>query len=173
MDGFIRLCAAAPELKVADCRYNRAQIEQLLTNASGRNAAVVVFPELSLTGSTCGDLFSTTVLLREAEVELAQLLKNTADLPVLGVVGVPVARGSAVYDCAAVFFMGKLLALCAKHELPDNGRIFSPAPAGVRSVTYAGQTVPLGTDFVFDCENIPGLSLAVASLDASSISFCL
>ena len=94
MDGFIRLCAAAPELKVADCRYNRAQIEQLLTNASGRNAAVVVFPELSLTGSTCGDLFSTTVLLREAEVELAQLLKNTADLPVLGVVE-PGARAAA------------------------------------------------------------------------------
>ncbi len=165
MDGFIRLCAATPELKVADCRHNRAQIEQLLTNASGRNAAAVVFPELCITGYTCGDLFATRTLLQEAEQELALLLKNTADLPVLGVVGVPVACGSALYNCAAVFFMGKLLALCAKNNLPNYAesaelRYFTPAPA-CRTVHFAGQDVPLGKDFVFDCENVPGLSLGV------------
>ncbi len=168
MDGFIRLCAATPELKVADCRHNRAQIEQLLTNASGRNAAAVVFPELCMTGSTCGGLFGTHTLLREAENELALLLKNTAALPVLGVVGVPVACGSAVYNCSAVFFMGKLLALCAKEELPAEAlRNFSSAPAETRMVTYAEQAVPLGNKFIFDCDNIPGLSLAVASADGT------
>ena len=87
-DGFVRICAATPELKVADCRHNRIHIEQLLEDASGRNAAAVVFPELCMTGYTCGDLFETQTLLCQAEEELARLLADTAELPVVGVVGV-------------------------------------------------------------------------------------
>ena len=165
-DGFVRICAATPELKVADCRHNRIHIEQLLEDASGRNAAAVVFPELCMTGYTCGDLFETQTLLCQAEEELARLLADTAELPVVGVVGVPVPWGGALYNCAAVFFMGRLLGLCAKSFVPNYSefyelRHFTPAPEQCCTVTFAGQTVPMGHRMVFDCTDMAGFSLGV------------
>ena len=162
-DGFFRLYAATPSIKVADCRHNRLQIEQLICDASGHRAAAVVFPELCLTGYTCGDLFQNRTLLIEAEQELAVLIENTKDCPVLCFVGVPVPCGGALYNCAAVFFMGKLLGLVPKSEIPNYSefyelRHFTPGKGVNRTLTFAGQQTTLSANLIFDCETVPGLS---------------
>lgn len=162
-DGFFRLYAATPSIKVADCRHNQLQIEQLICDASGHRAAAVVFPELCLTGYTCGDLFQNRTLLAEAEQELAVLIENTKDCPVLCFVGVPVPCGGALYNCAAVFFMGKLLGLVPKSEIPNYSefyelRHFTPGKGVNRTLTFAGQQTTLSANLIFDCETVPGLS---------------
>ena len=107
-DGFVRICAATPELKVADCRHNRIHIEQLLEDASGRNAAAVVFPELCMTGYTCGDLFETQTLLCQAEEELARLLqRNHPPRKILTACYEPMTGSHVGPGALALFFYGK------------------------------------------------------------------
>ena len=131
---FIRLCAATPEIRVADCAGNAARIAALIRKAAGDGAAVVVLPELCVTGYTCGDLFSQRTLLEGAEAALGRICVETRDCPVLAFVGLPVERQGRLYNCAAAICGGELLALIPKRELPGYGefyepRNFAPAPA--------------------------------------------
>ena len=162
-DGFLRTAAATPAIRVADCRYNREKIGELAMQAAEKGVQVLVFPELCLTGYTCGDLFREEILLRGAERELQVLLQQTKDLPLLMMVGIPVAVGADRYNCAAVLCGGKLLGLVPKQFLPNysefyEARHFAPGPA-YREISFCGQTVPLGTDLLFACANIPELVL--------------
>ena len=103
-DGFLRVAAATPEIRVADCSYNAEQIRQEIEKAPA-DTALLVFPELCLTGYTCGDLFLQPTLLQAAEQALADLLGRTADCDTLLLIGLPVAAGAFLYNCAAVNFM--------------------------------------------------------------------
>ena len=102
-DGFFRAAAATPAIRVADCQHNAEAVAELMEEAAARGVQAVVFPELCLTGYTCGDLFLQKPLLDAAERELAALIERTAGLPVLAAVGVPVPVNGALYNCAAVF----------------------------------------------------------------------
>ncbi|MBQ2668709.1 MAG: NAD(+) synthase [Clostridia bacterium] len=133
IEGYIRIAAAAPRVKVADCPHNTAEMEKMIREASENGAAVIVFPELSVTGYTCGDLFRERKLIQSAQDCLLALIENTKDLDILCAVGLPVAAGGALYNCAAVFCRGELLALPAKQHIPnynetDEARWFTPAP---------------------------------------------
>ena len=131
-DGFVRIAAATPPVRVADCPYNTEEMYRMIAEAAENGAAVIVFPELSVTGYTCGDLFKDRKLMESAEASLWALIERTKDLNILCAVGIPVPSGGELYNCAAVFCRGKLLALPAKQNIPNysefyEARHFSPA----------------------------------------------
>ena len=133
IDGYVRIAAASPRVKVADCLSNTAEMQKMIFEAAKNGAAMIVFPELSVTGYTCGDLFREKKLLESAKTCLLELIENTKNLNILCAVGLPVADGGMLYNCAAVFCRGELLALPAKQHIPNynetsEARYFAPAP---------------------------------------------
>src|SRR5262249_51828361 len=131
--GFLRVAAATPTLRVADCGYNADRILSLMRRAQAESVAVVVFPELSLTGYTCADLFQQSALQRGALAALAHLTDASRSLPsILAVVGLPVAVDDQLFNCAALIQRGRLLGLVPKSFIPNykefyEGRWFAAA----------------------------------------------
>ena len=162
-DGYLRIAAATPKIRVGDVAGNAAAILECVDAAVRAGARVLALPELCLTGYTCGDLFHDRALLRAAESALAGLLEDTADTPLLFTVGLPVAHRENVYNCVAACCAGRLLGLTVKRHLPNYGefyeqRWFAPAPMnGAGFIPFAGQDpVPLMGGIVYTCSD-PGL----------------
>jgi len=156
--GFVKVAAAAPNVKVGDCAFNVSQTQELLSVAAKAGAQAVVFPELGLTGCTCADLFGQSLLLDEAEKALVTLLKNTAKCACLCAVGVPLRLENALYNCAVIFQKGKILGVVPKTFLSDGAmeesRYFASAlTAPCDEIYVAGQWVPFGTDLLFACQD--------------------
>ncbi|MBQ2650311.1 MAG: NAD(+) synthase, partial [Clostridia bacterium] len=152
--GFTKVAAAIPTVTVADCAANTAEILDLMTKAHHKGAALVVFPELTITGYTCGDLFLQEHLLDRAEEALAEILEASKTLSPAYVVGLPLRRDGSLYNVAAVLHQGKLLGLVPKSFIPNYGefyemRHYTPAPQGNSCMTLLGQTVPFGTNLLF------------------------
>ena len=146
--GFLKACTVSPALRVADCAFNTQQTIAAMQRAAADGVQLAVFPELGLTGYTCGDLFFQQPLQRAAARGLAAVLEASAGLDLVALVGLPVTVDGKLYNCAAVVCHGKLLGLVPKTYLPNYGefyerRQFNPAPAGVRTLHFAGQEVPL------------------------------
>lgn len=123
-NGFIKVAAAIPSVKVADCSYNVQQIESLVAMAEGKGVEVIVFPELCITGYTCQDLFKQTLLLEQAETSVLMLLDFTRKLDIISIVGVPVVVGDLLLNCAAVIQKGDLLGLVPKTYLPNYSEFY-------------------------------------------------
>lgn len=123
-NGFIKVAAAIPSVKVADCSYNVQQIESLIAMAEGKGVEVIVFPELCITGYTCQDLFKQTLLLEQAETSILMLLDFTRKLDIISIVGVPVVVGDLLLNCAAVIQKGDLLGLVPKTYLPNYSEFY-------------------------------------------------
>lgn len=117
--GYIKVAAAVPSVKVADCAYNTQQIESLIAQAEGRGVEIIVFPELSITGYTCQDLFRQSLLIDQAEASVLKLLDFTRQLDIISIVGLPVVMGDVLLNCAAVIQKGTLLGLVPKTFLPN------------------------------------------------------
>ena len=137
-DGFIKVAAASPKLRVADCDYNLGEILKAVRRAADLGAQVLVLPELCLTGYTCGDLFFQDALLDGARRALEELARETRGLDLLIVAGLPWRENGKLYNCAAVLCRGEVLGLVPKVNLPNYGefyerRHFTPAFEGVRS----------------------------------------
>ena len=122
--GMIKVAAAIPGVKVADVDFNVQQMENLIAQAEGKGAEIIVFPELSLTGYNCQDLFRQQLLLDKSEEALLTLLDFTRKLDIIAVVGMPVRVGSLLYNCAVVIQHGSLLGLVAKTFLPNYGEFY-------------------------------------------------
>lgn len=164
-DGFLRVAAATPPIRVADTVYNTAQIKAQL-DALPVHTAVAVFPELCVTGYTCSDLFLQPALLRAAEAAVRELLDVTLGMDTVVIVGVPVSYQAELYNCAAVLHKGRLLGLVPKANLPSysefyEGRQFTPAPPQTVSTVYAGQDTRLGRNLLFRCRSLPDFCLGV------------
>ncbi len=166
--GFVRVAAAVPKLRVADCDYNAGRILGLLAQAQAEGVAVVVFPELALTGYTCADLFQQVTLQRAAVAALRRLLDaECGGFDGLAVVGLPLAVEDQLFNCAAVLQRGRLLGVLPKTFLPNykefyEGRWFSHAVNANRKETVvAGQPTPFGTDLLFATDDAPGLIVGV------------
>ena len=165
-DGFLRIAAATPHIRVADCVSNKAAISALLRAANEQGVSAIVFPELCLTGYTCGDLFHDTTLLQAAERALQELIEESASYHLLAVVGLPAAFGASLYNVAAVFCRGKLLGLTAKSHIPNysefyEARHFSPAPDTPIPVTFCGQETLLGRERIYSCADAPEFTVGV------------
>ncbi len=166
--GFLRVAAASPLLRVADCGYNVEQILLLLRRAEAEAVSCVVFPELCLTGYTCADLFQHGVLQRGALDALEQVTEATASLYAgVAVVGLPLAVDDQVFNCAAVLHRGRILGIVPKSFIPNYKEFYesrwfaAAATARSRDVTVRGQRVPFGTDRLFTATDIEGLTLGV------------
>lgn len=158
--GFIKVASAAPELRLADPMYNAAKIAETAKTAAAAGAKLLITPELSLTGYTCGDLFFQRSLLDAAESALSSLLKETKDLETLIAVGMPVRQLGKLYNCAVMLYKGDILGVVPKVNLPNYTefrelRWFSPAPEEDSMLTICGQTVMFGASMLFRCEEMP------------------
>ena len=170
-DGFIKVAAGTPKIRVADCRYNAEQIFTLMRQADKQGVKVLCLPELCLTGYTCGDLFLQPTLLKGAEEGLQTILEATKNLNMVAAVGLPVGDkwNNKVYNCAAVIQSGQILGLVAKTYLPNYGefyeqRWFTPSggPGGVdHNVTLYGQEVNISCSGLFACTGKEELVIGV------------
>ena len=185
--GFVRVAAAVPQVKVADCRYNASQAEEMIFEADENNVQAIVFPELNITGYSCGDLFGQALLLEQAEIALMQLMNNTRQLDIISILGMPVLVGGILYNTAVVIQKGKILGVVPKTYLPNYSefyekRWFAPATTldGERKIRLCGQSVSMGANLLFDasdfcfgielCEDVwapvpPSSTLALAGAD--------
>ena len=145
--GLIKVAAAIPGVRVADVEYNVLQIENLTAQAEGKGVELIVFPELSLTGYTCQDLFRQQLLLDKAEEGLMMLLDFTRKLDIIVVVGMPVRVNSLLYNCAVVVQHGTILGVVPKTYLPNYNEFYekrwfaSAADLGAETVYLAGNPV--------------------------------
>ena len=131
--GFIKTEAVSPDLRVADCRYNTEKIIEALLAAAARGSQLAVFPELAVTGYTCGDLFLQSALQKAAEESLLEIAGASIGLNLVAVVGVPLSVEGKLYNCSAVLCEGEILGIVPKTHLPVHGefyekRWFTPAP---------------------------------------------
>lgn len=122
--GFIKVASAVPSVKVADCKYNVEQIEQQIILAEGQGVEIIVFPELSLTGYTCQDLFRQNLLLETTESAKLMLLDFTRQLNIISIVGLPIAVGDLLLNCAAIIQKGQILGIVAKEYLPNYNEFY-------------------------------------------------
>lgn len=149
--GFLRLAAVAPEVSVGNVGFNISKIKESLVRLDRLDVEIAVFPELSLTGYTCADLFHQQPLLTAAENGIEELVEFSRELRIDFAVGVPVSAGSAVYNCAAFIGGGSLKALVAKSFLPNYNefyerRWFSTLPVDVAvPMRFAGVDITMGS----------------------------
>ena len=148
--GFVRVATAVPDVKTADPYYNATQIISLIKKAAGDNADMVVFPELSLTAASCGDLFKRRYLLQCAESALSQILSETVSETTLAVLGLPLLAGGRVYNVAAVFQNGRILGIVPKSSITGaQKRWFCSGEDVEIPLTLCGQSAVLSDKCVF------------------------
>ena len=123
-DGFIKIAAATPDLHVADCEYNAAEIVKQAKQAAAKGAKLITFPELCLTGYTCGDLFLQETLLEGAMNALETVCRETAELAAVIVVGLPLRIKGKLYNVAAVVNAGDVLAFVPKTYIPNYSEFY-------------------------------------------------
>ena len=167
-DGFVKVAAGTPKIRVADCRYNAEQIFTLMREADKQGVKVLALPELCLTGYTCGDLFLQSTLLKGAEEGLRTILEATKNLDMVTAVGLPVWNkwDNKLYNCAAVIQSGEILGLVPKTYLPNYGEFYEgrwfASGAGVQaSLILCGQEVGLSDGDLFACKDLPNLVIGV------------
>ena len=124
VDSFIRVGAATPEVKVADTAFNASKIIEAAKQAAEHDCGILVFPELSITGYTCGDLFLQTALLESARRALFKIANKTADLDMVIIAGLPVMYGGKLYNCAAVLYQGDIIGLVPKQNIPNYSEFY-------------------------------------------------
>lgn len=165
--GYIKAAALSPKIRVADPKYNGEIIVQQVKEAAAQGAAVMVFPELCMTGYSCGDLFLQDLLLREAKNQLFAVAEQTAQIQAVIFVGLPLEYMGKLYNTAAVLHQGKVLGIVPKTFLPNyaefyEARHFTKGMKQTVPVTLReGVTVPMGTDQLFICDTMPELRIAV------------
>ena len=167
--GFVRVAAAVPSMRVADCRYNAEQIREQIDEAIAEGVEVICFPELSITGYTCADLFFTQALQQSAMRELEALCDYTRGKAIIVLVGAPLQVDNDLFNCAFVMTDGEVMGVVPKVNLPNTGefyekrwftsgraaREFTPggvAPRIPKIEIWSGE-VPFGTDLLFCTHN--------------------
>ena len=168
--GFVKVAAATPNVKVADVEYNKQEICKAIDEATASGAKVVVFPELCVTGYTCGDLFAQDALLKKAEEALQEIVAYTENKDALIIVGLPYAVRGKLYNVAAVMNRGELLGLVTKSYLPNNAeayelRQFCPGPKKAEWIGLSAcakwseldEEVLFGPQILFACKEMSNL----------------
>jgi NAD+ synthase (glutamine-hydrolysing) len=164
---FVKVGAAVPLLKVADCTYNVDRILEIITEAKEKDVNVLAFPELCITGYTCGDLFHQEKLLKQAEEELYRLVQSTSYSNILIMVGLPLKIGNQKFNCAVIIKNGEILGVVPKTHLPNYNEFYekrwfsSGENCTKKMVTLCYQDVPFGTDLIFKARDHEDLAVAV------------
>jgi len=154
--GFVRIAAAIPAVKVGDCNFNMTSIRLLMQQAASMKVNVVVFPELSLTSYTCADLFFQEKLLKNAQISLQDLLLETYDIDIIAIIGMPWRIKDQLFNVAVVIETGRIIGIVPKSHLPNHKefyekRWFQPAKANRTKTTFFNESeIPFGTDLLFE-----------------------
>ena len=164
-DGFIRVAAATPKIKVADPVYNRQEICRIIEEAGKKGVELLVFPELCLSGYTCNDLFLQEVLLEQVKEELKTVVSFTRNKHMLVFVGLPWEHEGKLYNVAAAICNGGLLGLVTKTNLPNYSefyelRHFTPGMEAPVMTDWQDTQVSMGTNLLFTCKEYPKLTVA-------------
>ncbi len=169
-DGFVKVAAGTPKIRVADCDYNAGQIIALMKDAAARGVKILALPELCVTGYTCGDLFLQPALLDGAERVLGRILEETKELNLFAAVGLPIRYRNKLYNCSAVIQNGNILGLIPKTHIPNYGEFYearwftSGDDMGATDycIPFAGQeSVEFSAGMVFRCVDLPELVVGV------------
>lgn len=172
-DGFVKIACATPSVRVADCEYNAEQIIAMAREAAENGAKLIAFPELSITGYTCGDLFFQKTLLDGAMNALIRIADETADLGIIVIVGLPFESKGKLYNCAAVCNQGKVKGFVPKQSIPDHdgsceSRYFASGSDETEMVwEYDERMLDEGlfssfsSEVVFTCQDMPEFSFGV------------
>ncbi len=158
--GYVKVAAAIPRVRVADCKFNAGQIERQIVAAEEKGIRIMTFPELSITGYTCSDLFAQQLLIEEAETWMAQIADNTRRLDIISIVGMPVALNGSLLNAAVVIQKGKVLGVVPKTYLPNYKEFYekrwftSACEIKDNSVRLCGQAVPLGKNLLFETPDV-------------------
>ena len=167
-DGFIKCACAVSHVSVADIDSNVKEMKALMKEAAKKGAGIVVFPELSITGYSCGDLFGQTSLLKKAIEGLRELAKESEKYDGIFFAGLPFAVGNHLYNCAAAFSKGEILGLVPKSYIPDyhefyEGRQFFPGRnrETIDVMISPEEICPFGTNLIFSSAAMEGLKIGV------------
>ena len=160
--GFVKVAAVTPDIRVADVEFNKEQICRKMDEAAASGAKIIVFPELCVTGYTCSDLFTQDVLLDHAREVLTEIAAHTRDMDALVFVGAPLAVDGELYNVAAAMNHGKILGLTTKTFLPNYGefyemRQFREGPEKAREIEFDGEMVPFGPKILFAAKKMEHL----------------
>lgn len=156
-DGFIKVAAASPMIKVADAKFNAQAIIACMNRADDLGVKLLVLPELCLTGCTCGDLFGHRVILEGAKKALSEIIEASRNSDMLTFVGLPVAVGSKVFSCAAAVSGGELLGLIPGE---NRHRCFDTPFEETMEISLCGFEVPFGCEVCFDCGGLENLCVS-------------
>ena len=161
-DGFVKVAAATPKIKVADTQYNAEAIINEVKEACSNGAKIVVLPELCITGYSCSDLFLQDKLLASAREQLGVIADRTAECDALLFIGMPLEKDHKLFNVAAVVQHGHVLAFIPKTYLPNYGefyeaRHFASGEGQDGYCRYQGEEIPFGTDILFECDTVEGL----------------
>ena len=165
-DGFVKIAAGTPNIRVADCMYNAEQIVALMREAAGQGVKVLALPELCITAYTCADLFLQPVLLQGAERALEYILNETSELDLITAVGMPIRYRSKLYNCAVMLSHGEILGVVPKSNIPNysefyEARWFVSGQDVDAEITLCDQTVTLSAYQLFRCQELPELCIGV------------
>ncbi|SFD41504.1 NAD(+) synthase [Ruminococcus albus] len=166
-DGYIIIACATPSLKVADCPYNADRMIELIDEAHNKGVKIVCFPELSITGYTCADLFLQDTLLESAKRELLRIIKATEGKDIVSIVGVPLEVSGKLYNCAVIINKGKAIGAVAKKNIPNYSEFYE-----VRHFTAAADDlcadISLGESYsvhlentIFACKEMPDITFGI------------
>lgn len=158
-DGFVRVAAASVDVKVADPIWNKQKIMEAVWHAVDRKVKLLVLPELVLSAYTCNDLFWQSPLLVECKKQLEEILRETEQLDMVLVIGMPLVVDHNLFNCAVFIQKGKILGVVPKHYLPNysefyEARHFTPGKREVKMIRLLGQEVPFGMNLLFACEEM-------------------
>ena len=164
-NGFVKVAAATPDIRVADVEFNTQNIINAMEEAQKNGAKILVFPELCVTGYTCSDLFDHSVLLKASRKALLEIAENTNDKDMLVFVGAPLEVNGKLYNVAASMNQGEIIGFTTKTFLPNYGefyemRQFTPGPQTVREITFEGKKIPFGPQILFQAEGMEELVVA-------------
>lgn len=161
----MKAAAATPDIRVADAAYNTEQICRQIDEAEKQGAKVIVFPELCITGYTCGDLFTQELLLERAREALHVIAAHTEGKTGIVFAGAPLAVDGELYNVAAAFSGGKILGFTTKTFLPNYGefyemRQFRPGPERAREILFDGEMIPFGPQLLFTAKEMDSLIIS-------------
>lgn len=179
-DGYVRVGCATPKVKVADCSYNADRIVEMALKASNKDISILVFPELSITGYTCQDMFLHKTLIDSAFESLMSIADDTSELEMVIIVGLPIVQNNKLYDCAAVLCKGEILGIVPKSFIPGYGEFYETRyfTAYTDDELSYFEEIPFGK-LLFQHEDHPEVSFAVEICeelwvpDNPSVEFCM
>ena len=164
--GFFKVAAASPAVTVADCSANVQEMIKVAESAYADGVRMLVFPELSVTGYTCADLFYSEVLLERATSALSDYLEKANIGDMISISGLPLFVNDKIYNCAAFCQNKQILGIVPKSNLANygeycEGRYFTSFTGDFTIIDICGNTVPFGNNLIFSCTDMPSLKIGI------------